>query len=109
MILSLTYYYETIPQAIQNIFTILRGSSMAKYMYIERAQFLMLRFHHCSRYSYTGEDDYNTMILVDSLINTASSLGLNHDIKVLYEGQEEIVGDLGTLSKSWDWVLFVDV
>lgn len=109
MILGFTYFYETIPETIQKFLILLTGISTAKCMYIERAQFLMLRLHHLSRYSSTGEDNNNEMIIVDSLINTSSLLGLNHNISVLYDGQEDLVGNLSTLTKLRDWVLFADV
>lgn len=107
-IITFSCYHDNIPEAIEMFLIFLTGLSTAKVMYIERAQFLMLRYHHRIKYSHTGGDNSHVMLLVDSMISTATYLGLDHNIGSLYADQEEVVGNVQSLENLWVWIMFAD-
>lgn len=109
MILALTHYRDNLPLPIERFLIFLTGTSTAKTMYVERTQFLLLRCHYRSLFAQTGGDNSHLMLLVDNMINTAIYLGLNQNIRSLYEGQENVVGSLESLQRLWYWIMFADL
>lgn len=108
MILATTHYQSELPTEIENFSVHLSGLSTAKALYIERVQFLVVKFHYRLKYGFTGGDGSHNMLVIDDAIASSTAIGLNRNIKILYKGQESVVGSLETLQKLWLWILFAD-
>ena len=107
-ILVMAHFREEVPAPIEKFLVYFSGLTTGKVLFIERTQMFMLRYHYRLKFSFTGGDGSHTMILVDEMIASAIYLGLNHNIKSLYKGQEEDVGKLESLENLWLWILFAD-
>lgn len=107
MIITCTSYYDYLPDSFEIFYTNLCGQSSCKIYYIERLQFLLLRYQY--NIIYMPDADSTHLISITSLcVSTAITLGLNRNIDVLYEGQEEVVGNLESLKNIWCIVTFID-
>ncbi|CCH61998.1 hypothetical protein TBLA_0G00490 [Henningerozyma blattae CBS 6284] len=109
MIIALTRFYSTIPPAIEKFLIMLSGFSMAKIFYVERAQFLFLRIIYRSIYISNDGDNSTLVDLTTSLCSTCTTLGFNHDIELIFENKENVVGRLETLKNLWYWSLLFDL
>ncbi|GCE97933.1 hypothetical protein ZYGM_004020 [Zygosaccharomyces mellis] len=107
-IVSLVHFGMVIPEVLEKFFVFLSGLSTAKVMYIERVQFTLLRYFHRNVRGLTGGDESHEIVLVDSLVCDAISLGLNRNIKVLFEDDEMLLGNKNSLEKLWCWVVYLD-
>ncbi|CCF59285.1 hypothetical protein KAFR_0G02520 [Kazachstania africana CBS 2517] len=107
MILNLTHFKHDIPKAIQKFLVCLTGASSSKLFYMERVQFLLLRYYYNSLYTSAGDDTY-LVTLVESLTAAALRAGLHLNIKTLYHHQESVVGNLVSLENLWTWILLFD-
>ncbi|GAV49194.1 hypothetical protein ZYGR_0N06010 [Zygosaccharomyces rouxii] len=107
-ILVLVRFGALLPQVLEKFFVFLSGLSTAKIMYVERVQFTLLRYFHRNIHGLTGGDESHQIVLIDSLVCDAISLGLNRNIKELFRGDEELLGNTDSLEKLWCWVVFLD-
>ncbi|KAL3233209.1 hypothetical protein RNJ44_05125 [Nakaseomyces bracarensis] len=107
MILCISYYYEDVPSVIRKFCIVLTGCSTSKILYLERTQFLLLRYYYREYYAPCG-DEIHMLNLVDMLCTSATNIGL-HLSHSIYEGQEANVGNLKSVENLWIWVLFADV
>ncbi|GAV54102.1 hypothetical protein ZYGR_0AK06040 [Zygosaccharomyces rouxii] len=107
-IVALVRLGVVIPEVLEKFFVFLSGLSTAKTMYVERVQFTLLRYFHRNVHGLSGGDESHEIVLVDSLVCDAISLGLNRNIKVLFQGEDELLGSIDSLEKLWCWVVFLD-
>lgn len=114
LIVVITSCWETLPKSMHDFFTLLNGTMSMKCMFVERLQFLLLQYYtkslHSSIENSRGNDDYYAELvnIADRLITGAMSMGLHYDIKQLYKGQEQIVGNLENLNNLRLWIVLVD-
>lgn len=107
MIVCLQHYNEGVPIAIQRFHIALSGTTTSKILYLERTQFLLLRYYYRELYAPCG-DEIHMLNLVDTLCTSATNIGLhlNHSI---YEGQEASIGSMKAMENLWIWVIYADV
>lgn len=107
MLIICTSYYGSLPDSFELFFTNLCGQSSGKIYYIERLQFLLLRYQH--QISYVPDaDNAHVGTLTSLCVSTAIMMGLDRNIDELYKGQEEVVGSLESLNNIWYIVAFID-
>ena len=107
MILCIHHFYENTPEEIEKFLIMLTGLSTAKVFFVERAQFLLLKYYHRELIWACG-DDSHMISLVDLLCSTAIMLGLHLNIREIYKNQENIVGSMESLENLWVWVILAD-
>lgn len=56
-ILSITYFQEKLPPALDFFHNLLLSDIQGKYLFVERVQFLMLRYTDCKIERYIVSDD----------------------------------------------------
>ncbi|KAH3902370.1 uncharacterized protein SCODWIG_00071 [Saccharomycodes ludwigii] len=101
------HFQREAPDAMLQFFLALEAMSSGPLCFIERAQFLMLRFlfkifnEPYIHYLYVSS-------LVESLCSIIVVLGLNRDIRKIYTGKESKIGDIATLENLWYWTLYAD-
>lgn len=106
-VLAVGHYRDDVPQAIRRFLVFLAGLCTGKVMYIERLQMNLLR--HFYRVTFwASEDAAHTMILGHSLTQEAMRMGLNHNIREFFKGQEKNVGRLETIENLWSRITFAD-
>ncbi|CAI4809855.1 ALI_collapsed_G0052200.mRNA.1.CDS.1 [Saccharomyces cerevisiae] len=107
MILCIRHFYKNTPEEIEKFLIMLTGLSTAKVYFIERAQFLLLKYYHRELIWACG-DDSHMISLVDLLCSTAIMLGLHLNIREIYKNQENIVGSMESLENLWVWIILSD-
>ncbi|CAI4051778.1 Yrm1p SKDI_15G3190 [Saccharomyces kudriavzevii IFO 1802] len=107
MILCIHHFFEDTPQEIEKFLIMLTGLSTTKVFFIERAQFLLLKYYHRELIWACG-DDSHMISLVDLLCSTAITLGLHLKIREVYKNQENVVGSLESLENLWVWIVLSD-
>lgn len=80
----------------------------SKLSFVERAQFLLLRFFNNVYYSYVCSEAPQVAGIVAELCECSMNLGLAN-VDEYYEGQEDTVGPLYTLRNVWLWTLYADI
>lgn len=108
MIFIMTHYLENIPSSIVKFVFYLKGTSTEKSIYIEHAQFLMM-YYHSKRLYDDGYDLGNLISTVDSLTGIAVSLGLDRNIKEIFEGEQGGLGNLECIENLWLWIVLADI
>lgn len=99
--------YET-AISYEKFFVMLNGLSTGKTNYVERVQTTFLRYSFRVKWGLTGGDSPHTIMLVNSMVNEATLLGLNTNINQTFEGHETLYGNLTSLRKLWLWIMFCD-
>lgn len=108
-VMSCVYYNTKTPDAIQKFIKFLMGLNTSKVCFVERAQFLMLRYVYHVYNGITGGDGSYITNLVNIMCDTALLLGMHRKISHIYKGQERIIGSLSSMKTLWLWILFADL
>ncbi|QLL35044.1 hypothetical protein HG536_0H04200 [Torulaspora globosa] len=109
MILCLTKLEGAPPPLFSKFFTSLTALNLStKLSFVERSQFLLLRFFNNVYYSYVCEEAPQVGGMVAELCECSMNLGLA-EANTYYKGKESEVGPLYTLNNAWLWTLYADV
>lgn len=109
MIICIVEYDGCIQQAINKFFLSLSAhNSSSRLNFVERLQFLLLRFFNKVYCSYDCSEAIQLSNLSSEICDCSLTLGLSHS-DFWYKDQECIVGPLATLRNMWLWSLYVDV
>lgn len=98
-----------VPPVVDKFFLSLSALNTAsKLNFVERAQFLLLRYFSKVYCSYDCADAPQLANLVAELTECSLNLGLSN-VDWWYKDQEQIVGRLYTLRNMWYWTLYADI
>ncbi|CUS23400.1 LAQU0S09e03906g1_1 [Lachancea quebecensis] len=107
-ILCLMSYSSAIPEAIDIFNKYLTSFVTKKAFYIDRVQYLFLRYLYKSL-NYGGGDDSNLVFLAQAMSASAICVGLHRDIKDLLKGDSVDHGNAIYLENLWLWILYADL
>ncbi|QLQ82167.1 hypothetical protein HG537_0G04220 [Torulaspora globosa] len=109
MILCLTKFEGSPPPSFSSFFTSLTALNLSsKLSFVERSQFLVLRFFNNVYYSYVCSEAPQVGGMVSELCECSMNLGLA-EASTYYKGKENEVGPLYTLKNVWLYTLYADV
>lgn len=93
MILAITFYRGRLPSAIEAFIIFITGFITENVCFLERAQFLLLRYNYIQLFG-MEEEDLDLITLTDLLISCTKSLGLDGDTS----NYKNIIGYSGNIS-----------
>ncbi|CAR21332.1 KLTH0A07260p [Lachancea thermotolerans CBS 6340] len=107
-IMCLMSYSSVIPEAIDVFNKYLTSFVTKKAFYIERVQYLFLRYLYKSL-NYGGGDDSNLVFLAQAMSASAICVGLHRNIRDLLKGDNVDRGDAVYFENLWLWILQADL
>ena len=96
-------------EAVENFHKALTSFVSAKVFYIERVQFLFLRYLYLNVAGLDGGDQSHCIFLLGLTIDTAIYMGLNEDLRRLFMDKIYPIEEIPYLERLWLWILFTDV
>lgn len=102
-ILSITYFQGKLPLALDLFHNLLLSDIQGKHLFVERVQFLMLRYTACKIEGYIVSDDSALRNLVQMAYTTAVNIGLHR-----VENYSHFKDNAKYLSILWNFILFSD-
>lgn len=108
-ILCLASHPKKVPEAIEIFHRILTSFISAKVFYIERAQFLFLRYLYINVAGLDGGDQSHCIFIHGLTVDTAIHMGLNEDLRHLFMNENHPIEEITYLERLWLWILFTDV
>ena len=107
-IIALRFFYLNCPESLDIFFLYLLGQISSKVFFIERLQFMLLRYYYLKIYK-SDCDSSNVINIVSTMVSTAISMGLDRDINTIYKDQEHVVGNLKSIHNLWQLIVFLDL
>lgn len=102
-ILSITYFQGKLPPAVDLFHNLLLSDIRGKHLFVERVQFLMLRYIGCKIEGYIVSDDSTLRNLVQMAYTTSLNIGLHR-----VENYNNFKDKAKNLSVLWNFTLFCD-
>ena len=108
-IMCLASHPKEVPEAIEVFHKVLTSFVSAKVFYIERVEFLFLRYLYVNVAGLDGGDQSHCIFIHGLTIDTAIHMGLNEDLRRLFRDENHPIEEIPYLERLWLWILFTDV
>lgn len=108
-ILYLVRYTDPLPQSLDMFNKYLTSYITAKVFYVERVQYMMLRYLYRNVKGVGGGDNSHLILLVHSAFASAIHIGLHKDIRQLYGDDDLLKDSIVYLENLWHWILLADI
>ncbi|CAI4054262.1 uncharacterized protein SKDI_16G4510 [Saccharomyces kudriavzevii IFO 1802] len=108
-IMCLASHPSKVPEAVEVFHKVLTSFVSAKVFYIERVEFLFLRYLYINVAGLDGGDQSHCIFLHGLTVDTAIHMGLNEDLRRLFVNENHPMEEIPYLKRLWLWILFTDV
>ncbi|CAI1699809.1 hypothetical protein SEUBUCD646_0O00100 [Saccharomyces eubayanus] len=108
-IMCLISHPSKVLEAVETFHKVLISFVSAKVFYIERVEFLFLRYLYINVAGLDGGDQSHCIFLHGLTIDTAIYMGLNEDLRRLFMEKVYSIEEIPYLERLWLWILFTDV
>lgn len=109
VIMALGSHPNEVPESVQIFHKFLTSFVSAKVFYIERVEFLFLRYLYINVAGVDGGDQSHCVFLHGLTIDTVIHIGLNEDLRHLFVNESLPIVEIPYLERLWLWIVFTDI